>query len=145
MDSITNDGSKTLVGTREIMCYREVYAKKSIIYKGIKRLFDITASLIALILLSPVFILTALAIILKDGGPVFFVQDRAGKDMKPFKMYKFRSMCKNAEELFKQMQEQNEQTGHAKERTVSSPFIGKFITILHEEHWRKRVITFPFF
>ena len=113
MDSITNDGSKTLVGTREIMCYREVYAKKSIIYKGIKRLFDITASLIALILLSPVFILTALAIILKDGGPVFFVQDRAGKDMKPFKMYKFRSMCKNAEELFKQMQEQNEQTGHA--------------------------------
>ncbi len=59
------------------------------------------------------FAVTALAVFLTDGGPVFFAQYRAGKDMKPFKMYKFRSMCKNAEELFQQMQEQNEQSGHA--------------------------------
>lgn len=86
---------------------------KSTIYIKIKRLFDIAASLAALLVLSPVFLITALAIVIEDGGPVMFVQYRAGKDMKPFKMYKFRSMCKNAEELFKQMQEQNEQSGHA--------------------------------
>lgn len=85
---------------------------KSTIYIKIKRLFDIAASLAALLVLSPVFLITALAIVIEDGGPVMFVQYRAGKDMKPFKMYKFRSMCKNAEELFKQMQEQNEQSGH---------------------------------
>ncbi len=93
--------------------YREIYRKKPAGYKIMKRWFDIVVSFTALLLLAPVFAVTALAVFLTDGGPVFFAQYRAGKDMKPFKMYKFRSMCRNAEELFQQMQEQNEQSGHA--------------------------------
>ncbi|AOZ97186.1 Sugar transferase involved in LPS biosynthesis (colanic, teichoic acid) [Butyrivibrio hungatei DSM 14810] len=93
--------------------YQEIYDHKPNIYKWIKRLFDIAASSVALILLSPVFLVTALAIFLEDGGPVFFTQQRAGKDMKSFKIYKFRSMYKNAESMFERMQAQNEQTGHA--------------------------------
>ena len=101
-------------GTKIIsLIYQEVYDHKANIYKGIKRAFDVVASSFALIVLSPVFALTALAILLEDGGPVFFTQQRAGKDMKPFKIYKFRSMYKNAESQFQRMQAQNEQTGHA--------------------------------
>ncbi len=95
------------------LIYQEVYDHKTNLYKGLKRAFDIVASSFALIVLSPVFLLTALAILLEDGGPVLFTQQRAGKDLKPFKIYKFRSMYKNAESQFQRMQQQNEQTGHA--------------------------------
>ncbi len=57
-----------------------------------KRLFDILASFAAIVLLSPFMLLTALAIKLQDGGPVFFTQDRLTRDGKVFKLYKFRSM-----------------------------------------------------
>ena len=93
--------------------YQEIYDHKPNIYKWIKRAFDVVAASIALILLSPIFLITALAIIMEDGGPVFFTQQRAGKDMKSFKIYKFRSMYRNAESQFERMQAQNEQTGHA--------------------------------
>ena len=101
-------------GTKIInLIYQEVYDHKANIYKGIKRVFDIVACSFALVALSPIFLVTAIAILLEDGGPVFFTQTRAGKDMKPFKIYKFRSMYKNAEAQFQRMQAQNEQTGHA--------------------------------
>lgn len=58
----------------------------------LKRLFDIVFSLLGLVFLSPLLCLAALAIKLQDGGPVFFVQERIGKGLRPFKMYKFRSM-----------------------------------------------------
>ena len=63
----------------------------------IKRLFDIIASLIGLILASPFMLLTALAVKLYDGGPVFYTQTRLTKDAKIFKMIKFRSMRTDAE------------------------------------------------
>jgi len=66
-------------------------------YPFVKRTFDIVASLLACIVLSPIFLLVAIAIKLYDGGPVFFTQDRAGKDHKVFKIYKFRSMITDAE------------------------------------------------
>lgn len=92
---------------------REVYSNKSTIYKFIKRFFDILLSMIALLCLSPVFLVTILAIKIEDGGPAFFTQLRAGKDMKPFKMYKFRSMYVNADEKLQDLLKNNEQTGHA--------------------------------
>jgi len=49
-------------------------------------------SLTALILLSPLFLMIALLIVLHDGGPVFFRQERIGKKGRPFRLYKFRSM-----------------------------------------------------
>ena len=112
MDSLTRDVEKIFNASRE-MGYQEIYDEKTMAFKVLKRLFDITASSFALLILSPVFLLTAIAILLEDGGPVFFIQPRAGKGMKPFRMYKFRSMFKNADQLFAQLQEKNEQSGHA--------------------------------
>lgn len=63
----------------------------------IKRGMDIILSLLALILLSPVFVITALAIKVYDKGPVFFYQKRCTKDGKEFEICKFRSMVENAE------------------------------------------------
>ncbi len=57
-----------------------------------KRLFDIVASLICIVLLSPVMLLIALLVKCYDGGPVFFKQDRLTENGKIFKVYKFRSM-----------------------------------------------------
>lgn len=76
---------------------REVYARKSRAYKFLKRAFDIVASILGMLLLSPVFLAVAIAIKLEDGGPVFFTGMRYGKDLKLFPMYKFRSMCVDAE------------------------------------------------
>lgn len=61
-------------------------------YNVVKRAFDIFASLLALIVLSPIFLITMLLILISDPGPVFYVARRIGKDDKPFAMFKFRSM-----------------------------------------------------
>lgn len=92
---------------------QEIYDKKSASYKIIKRGMDVVLSGAALVVLLPIFLCTAAAIRLEDSGPVFFTQLRAGKDLKPFKMYKFRSMYVNADEKLKEMLDKNEQTGHA--------------------------------
>jgi len=63
----------------------------------LKRVFDVLASAISLVLLSPLIALIASAIKLDDGGPVFFVQERAGEDGKPFRCVKFRTMVVGAE------------------------------------------------
>ena len=63
-----------------------------------KRLFDLVLSALFLILLSPVFLLTALCIKLEDGGPVFYRQKRCTKNGRVFEILKFRSMVVNAEE-----------------------------------------------
>jgi len=109
----SNVGSVEMANITYITTYKDVYKQKSLAYKFAKRAFDIIASFFALVVLSPLLLLTALAIVIEDGGPVFFTQQRAGKDLKPFKIYKFRSMYRNAEAQFAKMQEQNEQTGHA--------------------------------
>ena len=64
----------------------------------IKRFIDIIISAVALGLLSPIFALVAFLIKLEDRGPVFFAQRRVGKWGREFKMYKFRSMCVDAEQ-----------------------------------------------
>ncbi len=62
-----------------------------------KRFFDIVLSLLVLVILSPVFLITAIAIKIDSKGPVLFKQERLGKGGRVFKIYKFRSMCVNAE------------------------------------------------
>lgn len=61
-------------------------------YSFIKRCFDFICALLALIALSPIFILTAMGILISDWGPIFYKANRIGKGNNPFKMYKFRSM-----------------------------------------------------
>ena len=63
----------------------------------VKRVFDVMASALALIVLSPVFLVCAIIVKATSKGPVFYVQERIGKGGKPFKMAKFRSMRVDAE------------------------------------------------
>ena len=63
----------------------------------VKRLFDIVASVFALVILSPVFLVCAIIVKTTSKGPVFYVQERIGKGGKPFNMAKFRSMRVDAE------------------------------------------------
>jgi exopolysaccharide biosynthesis WecB/TagA/CpsF family protein len=64
----------------------------------LKRIFDVTLSLSSLIVSFPLWLLISLAILFEDGRPIFFVQERIGKGGKIFKVLKFRSMDKDAEE-----------------------------------------------
>lgn len=80
-------------------------------YKFFKRVIDVVCSLAGLLLLSPVLIIVSILIKLESDGPIIFSQDRIGYKGKGFKMYKFRSMVVNAEELKKKLAEQNEMSG----------------------------------
>ena len=80
--------------------YRELLGK-NIPYRIIKRTTDVTLSAIAMVLLLPVLAIIAIAIKLDSKGPVFFKHTRIGKDGKIIKIYKFRSMVENAEDLIK--------------------------------------------
>ena len=92
--------------------YSDVLGKESILYSVTKRLIDIVGSLCGIILLSPLFLIVAILIKLEDPkGKVFFAQKRNGRYPKTFKMYKFRSMVHNAEDLLKDLMDRNEQTG----------------------------------
>jgi len=71
-----------------------------------KRLFDIVISFIALILLSPVFLVFAILVKL-DGGPAFLAQTRIGRHSREFKMFKFRSMVVNADQVFAELMKKN--------------------------------------
>lgn len=93
--------------------YRHVVLKHKPVYEFFKRSMDIICSIIALIILSPVFLVTAIAIKHEDGGTVFFSQLRVGKNEVPFRMYKFRSMCMNAETMLHELQPFNEAGGPA--------------------------------
>ena len=74
-----------------------------------KRIFDIVFSLAVLILLSPVYLILALLIVLDDphAGPIY-AQTRVGKDGKPFRFYKFRTMVKDADRMLDSLLDLNE-------------------------------------
>lgn len=82
------------------------------IYLFFKRVIDILGSGFGLIILSPLFLIVAIAIKIEDSkGSVLFSQKRVGQYGKEFNMYKFRSMVSNAEELKAKLMEQNEMSG----------------------------------
>ncbi|MCH4056729.1 MAG: sugar transferase [Lactobacillaceae bacterium] len=101
-----------------------------ITYRSVKRMFDFLASLVALVLLSPMFAIVALLIKLDDPkGPVFYSQTRIGQGGRAFRMWKFRSMCVGAEKMKKKLMAQNEVNG-AMFKMKDDPRItkiGKFI------------------
>lgn len=81
-------------------------------YRFAKRTFDIAFSLLVLALFWWIYVIVAIAIKIDDpAGPVFFVQERMGKDEKPFNMFKFRSMYADAEERLAELKELNEKDG----------------------------------
>ena len=103
-------------------------------YKFLKRSLDIFGSIAGLILLSPVFLLVALAIRIDSKGPILAdTPMRVGKNGKLFKMYKFRSMIANAHEIlrtdprFKKFYEEYKQSNYKLSKDPRITRVGKFI------------------
>lgn len=99
-------------------------------YLYIKRGMDIIFSILGLIILSPVFLIIAIAIKIESKGPVFFGHTRIGKNGKVIKIYKFRSMVQNAEELIKQFTPEQMKEYKENYKLVDDPRItktGKFL------------------
>lgn len=83
------------------------------VYRAAKRMIDIVCSLIGLIILAIPMGVVALLIYCEDKGNPIFVQKRLTKDGRTFRMYKFRSMCVDAEEKFREVQKTNQTDGLA--------------------------------
>lgn len=93
--------------------YKEQWVeyKKSKVYIVVKRLIDIIASLLGILCLSPLMIIVAVLIKIDSKGLIIFSQERVGKNGQIFKMYKFRSMVANAEEMLDRLKDKNEMSG----------------------------------
>jgi exopolysaccharide biosynthesis polyprenyl glycosylphosphotransferase len=77
----------------------------------IKRAIDLVGAAVGLVILAPLLSVVALAIKLTSSGPVLFAQTRCGRNRRPFRMLKFRSMYENSEQLQPSLEDRNEATG----------------------------------
>lgn len=92
--------SQEAILSRDIVIVPKIAKRASKInYISVKRIIDVIISTIGLIVLSPIFLILAIIIKLDSKGPVFFAHTRYGKDGKKFKMYKFRTMYENAQDM----------------------------------------------
>lgn len=124
-----NDLSQTLSPKR--------YKTKLLIWRStvkltffLKRAFDLVIAFILLLLLSPLFVITALAIYLEDPGPIFYSQTRVGRNGRYFRFFKFRSMVVNADRIKEELMEQNQSEDGVLFKMKDDPRItrtGKFI------------------
>ncbi|MVX64177.1 sugar transferase [Clostridium chromiireducens] len=99
---------------REEVLFKEQVAEEEegrLGYCFLKRTMDVICSLVGLIILSPIFLVVTILIRVESEGNAIFAQERVGKNGKRFKMYKFRSMVVNAEELKDKLTSKNEMTG----------------------------------
>ncbi len=101
------------MGVSNTLKYTKVTPKGGKCFEFVKRAFDIVASAGALTVLALPIGVVALIIYLDDKGNPFFSQVRLTKDGKPFKMYKLRSMCIDAEARFAEVQKENQSDGLA--------------------------------
>ncbi len=110
---ITKNKEKDIVMINNTKALTNISSKsKALIYieKIIKRIVDIFAGILGIILLIPLTAIIYVANkIAKDNGPIFFAQERIGKDGKIFKMYKYRSMVVGADEKLEKYLEENEE------------------------------------
>lgn len=79
------------------------------IYKFVKRAFDFIAALAAIVAISPLLLIISAIVYLGNPGPVIYGQVRIGKNGKAFKMWKFRSMYKNADKMIDQLTDEQRQ------------------------------------
>ena len=98
----------------------------------VKRVLDIVASAILLVLLMPVFLTVAIAIRLEDPGPILFKQKRVGRWGALFTMWKFRSMYTDAEERKKELMAQNEMEGGVIFKMKDDPRVTKVGRIIRK-------------
>lgn len=94
-----------------------------------KRMIDILGAMVGIICLGPLMLIISMIIKIDSNGPIFFLQERVGQDGKLFKMYKFRSMVMDAENLLDKLKEKNEMSGpmFKIKRDPRVTGIGKFI------------------
>ncbi|WP_080659052.1 sugar transferase [Butyrivibrio fibrisolvens] len=111
--------------------YAGLVLEKKRAYSIVKRVLDMLLSSLALIALCPILLLVTIAISIEDGGKPFFTQERTGKDGRVFKMYKFRTMIKNAPQLHEQLLSRNEMDGPAFKMT-NDPRVTRFGKILRK-------------
>ena len=105
--------------------------KKGFYEKYVKRPQDFCCALIALIVLSPVLLITALLVRIKLGSPVIFVQERPGLNGKLFKLYKFRSMTDERDEKGELLSDEKRLTSFGKKlRSTSLDELPELINIL---------------
>ncbi len=98
----------------------------------LKRVLDSAVSLLALVILLPLFILTAIAIWVENPGPVFYVQIRVGLNGKHFRFYKFRSMVINADNIKKELAAFNESGAGVTFKMKQDPRITKVGKIIRK-------------
>lgn len=116
------------VGTYPVITYHTV--SLNVGARAFKRVVDIIGSLVGIIVFSPIMLATALAIKMDSKGPVIFKQKRVGMNGRYFNMYKFRSMCIDAEEKKQELMKQNEMESNFMFKMKDDPRItkvGKFI------------------
>ena len=92
-------------------------------YRAVKRAFDLTATAMAVIVLSPLFLILSVIVYLGDPGAVIYGQERIGKNGKPFKMWKFRSMYRNADQMIDQLSEEQKRQYHTEFKIDNDPRI----------------------
>ncbi len=109
--------------------YKETILSEKSIYDVLKQVGDIFCSAFALIVLSPLLLITMIVIVIDDFGTPFYKQTRIGKDDKPFMIYKFRSMRLDADEHRTELLEQNNSNGvtFKMEHDPRITRVGKFI------------------
>ena len=121
--AIKNVSKMELIKTKESIEKKQTYIK-------VKRILDCILATIALIILSPIYLIIAIAVKIDSKGPVFFKHTRIGKNGKIIKIYKYRTMVANAEELIKkftpeQMKEYKENFKLENDPRITK--VGKFL------------------
>ena len=101
-------------------------------YKFMKRCMDFTLSLLALIVLSPILLLVAMAVYINDPGKVIYGQNRVGKHGKIFCMWKFRSMYMNADQMIDQLSAEQKQQYYTEFKIDNDPRITKVGRIIRK-------------
>ncbi|WP_066890527.1 sugar transferase [Clostridium nigeriense] len=94
-------------------------------YNLIKRVADVVLSLFAIIVLSPIFIIVALVVRFDSKGKVIFGHERIGKNMRKFKIYKFRTMYENSQEIFNNFTEEQKKEYYINFKLDNDPRITK--------------------
>lgn len=106
--------------------------KKEGFYLFVKRVTDILGALIGLILLSPIFLIVAIAIKLDSKGPIIFGHTRKGLGGKDIKVYKFRTMYENSKEIFDNFTEEQKQEFYKNFKLDNDPRITKIGNFLRK-------------
>lgn len=106
--------------------------RERVFYRIVKRLMDILLSIVAIILLSPVFLIVALVIRVDSKGKIIFGHERIGQGMKKIKVYKFRTMYENSDEIFNNFTEEQKREYYINFKLDNDPRITKVGKFLRE-------------